>query len=199
MFLEPKCHAGSIEVISGSMFSGKTEELIRRLRRAQIAGLRTAIFKPSTDTRYSATAVVSHDKHSIQSTVVAKSTDILALAGDAQVIGIDEAQFFDNDLTSVCRTLAFRGVRVIAAGLDMDYLGRPFGPMGSMMCIADDVTKVHAVCTRCGSLAQFSHRLSADDNLVSLGEKNTYEPLCRECYSKISNVKELLNESCGCN
>ncbi|MBR4213868.1 MAG: thymidine kinase [Bacteroidales bacterium] len=199
MFLEPKCHAGSIEVISGSMFSGKTEELIRRLRRAQIAGLKTAIFKPSTDTRYSVTAVVSHDKHSIQSTVVAKSIDILALANDAQVIGIDEAQFFDNELTSVCRTLAFRGVRVIAAGLDMDYLGRPFGPMGSMMCIADDVTKVHAICTRCGSLAQFSHRLSDDNTLVSLGEKNTYEPLCRECYSKLSNVKELLNESCGCN
>ncbi len=199
MFLEPKCHAGSIEVISGSMFSGKTEELIRRLRRAQIAGLKTAIFKPSTDTRYSVTAVVSHDKHSIQSTVVAKSIDILALANDAQVIGIDEAQFFDNELTSVCRTLAFRGARVIAAGLDMDYLGRPFGPMGSMMCIADDVTKVHAICTRCGSLAQFSHRLSDDNTLVSLGEKNTYEPLCRECYSKLSNVKELLNESCGCN
>ncbi|MBP5503410.1 MAG: thymidine kinase [Bacteroidales bacterium] len=199
MFLEPKCHAGSIEVISGSMFSGKTEELIRRLRRAQIAGLKTAIFKPSTDTRYSVTAVVSHDKHSIQSTVVAKSIDILALANDAQVIGIDEAQFFDNELTSVCRTLAFRGARVIAAGLDMDYLGRPFGPMGSMMCIADDVTKVHAICTRCGSLAQFSHRLSDDKTLVSLGEKNTYEPLCRECYSKLSNVKELLNESCGCN
>ncbi len=199
MFLEPKCHAGSIEVISGSMFSGKTEELIRRLRRAQIAGLKTAIFKPSTDTRYSVTAVVSHDKHSIQSTVVAKSIDILALTNDAQVIGIDEAQFFDYELTSVCRTLAFRGARVIAAGLDMDYLGRPFGPMGSMMCIADDVTKVHAICTRCGSLAQFSHRLSDDNTLVSLGEKNTYEPLCRECYSKLSNVKELLNESCGCN
>ncbi|MBR2887356.1 MAG: thymidine kinase [Bacteroidales bacterium] len=199
MFLEPKCHAGSIEVISGSMFSGKTEELIRRLRRAQIAGLKTAIFKPSTDTRYSQTAVVSHDKHSVQSIVVTKSSDILALADDAQVIGIDEAQFFDNELPAVCRTLAFRGARVIAAGLDMDYLGRPFGPMGAMMSIADDVTKVHAICSRCGSVAQFSHRLSADDKLVSLGEKNTYEPLCRECYAKVSQVKELVNDTCGCN
>ena len=199
MFLEPKCHAGSIEVISGSMFSGKTEELIRRLRRAQIARLRTAIFKPATDTRYSKTAVVSHDNHSVQSLVVNSSTDILALCANAQVIGIDEAQFFDANLTSVCRTLAHRGIRVIVAGLDMDYLGRPFGPMGSIMCIADDVTKVHAICTRCGSLAQFSHRLSDDDKLVSLGEKNTYEPLCRECYCKLSSVKELVNDNCDCN
>lgn len=199
MLLEPKCHAGSIEVVTGSMFSGKTEELIRRLRRAQIAGMKTAIFKPSTDTRYSATAVVSHDRHSIQSTVVASSNDILALSDGAQVIGIDEAQFFDSALTSVCRTLALRGVRVIVAGLDMDYRGRPFGPMGDIMCIADDVAKVHAICTRCGSLAQFSHRLSDDDKLVSLGEKNDYEPLCRECYSKLSSVKELVNENNECN
>ena len=199
MLLEPKCHAGSIEVVTGSMFSGKTEELIRRLRRAEIAGLKTAIFKPSTDTRYSKTAVVSHDQHSIPSIVVATSNDILALSSDAQVIGIDEAQFFDNTLTSVCRTLAVRGARVIVAGLDMDYLGRPFGPMGDIMCIADDVTKVHAICTRCGSVAQFSHRLSSDSQLVSLGEKKTYEPLCRECFGKLSSVNQLVNETCSSN
>ena len=199
MFLEPECHAGSIEVITGSMFSGKTEELIRRLRRAQIAGLRTAIFKPSTDTRYSKTAVVSHDKHSVQSIVVDNSKKILALSNEATVIGIDEAQFFDSELASVCRTLALRGIRVIVAGLDMDYLGRPFGPMGAIMCIADDVAKVHAICSRCGSVAQFSHRLSNDGQLVSLGEKNAYEPLCRECYVKISSVKELVNDACNYN
>ncbi|MCQ2974705.1 MAG: thymidine kinase [Bacteroidales bacterium] len=200
MFLEPKSHTGSIEVVTGSMFSGKTEELIRRLRRARIAGLKVSIFKPMTDTRYSVSDVVSHDKNAISSTAVANSKDILALADDASVLGIDEAQFFDMNLTAVCRTLAARGVRVIIAGLDMDYLGRPFGPMGELMSIADDVLKVHAICTRCGSLAQFSHRLNFGANLVQLGEKDTYEPLCRECYAKVaSSVNQLINENCNNN
>lgn len=186
MFLEISRY-GSIEVVTGSMFSGKTEELIRRLKRAKIAGLPTKIFKPKTDNRYSAENVVSHDKNLIESKAVAQSVDILSLAGDAKVLGIDEAQFFDMELVNVCRTLARRGVRVIIAGLDMDYLGRPFGPMGNLMAIADDVQKVHAICTRCGNLAQFSHRLSIhDQELVSLGEKDTYEPLCRECFQKVS-------------
>ena len=198
MFLEVSRRSGSIEIVTGSMFSGKTEELIRRLKRAKIAGLVTKIFKPKTDNRYSADNVVSHDRNLIESVAVKLSSDILALAGDAQVLGIDEAQFFDMELVDVCRTLARRGVRVIIAGLDMGFLGRPFGPMANLMAIADDVAKVHAICTRCGSLALYSHRLTHDCNLVALGEKDSYEPLCRECFLKAlaaKNVVPSLDES----
>lgn len=185
MFTEKPSRSGSIEVITGSMFSGKTEELIRRLKRAKIAGLETKIFKPCTDTRYSAENVVSHDKNLITSVAVSKASDILLQSTTASVIGVDEAQFFDAEIVLVCRLLADRGARVIVAGLDMDYLGRPFGPIPPLMAIADDVTKVHAICTRCGSLAQFSHRLTTDKKLVSLGEKDVYEPLCRDCFTKV--------------
>jgi thymidine kinase len=190
MFMEEPSRSGSIEVITGSVFSGKTEELIRRLKRAKIAGLETKIFKPETDTRYSVENVVSHDKNLITSVAVKKAADILRLSTSAVVIGVDEAQFFDNEIISVCRLLADRGSRVIIAGLDMDYLGRPFGPMGSLMAVADEVTKVHAICTRCGSLAQFSHRLTTDQSLVSLGEKDIYEPLCRDCFTKIMFLRD---------
>lgn len=173
---------GSIEVITGSMFSGKTEELIRRLRRAQFAGLRVEIFKPSLDTRYSETRVVSHDDKSIISTPVDNASAILLLAGDVNVVGIDEAQFFDNSIVEVCNTLADNGVRIIVAGLDMDFMGKPFGPMPALLSIAEYVTKVHAICMRCGNLAQYSFRKSEDEQVVLLGEKNLYEPLCRSCY-----------------
>ncbi|MBQ3689262.1 MAG: thymidine kinase [Bacteroidales bacterium] len=201
MFLELSLHSGSIEVVTGSMFSGKTEELIRRLKRAKIAGQETCIFKPLTDSRYSVKDVVSHDKNLIESVAVGVSEDILSLCSNTtKVVGIDEAQFFDMGLVEVCKKLALRGIRVIIAGLDMDYLGRPFGPMGSLMAIADDVTKVHAICTRCGSLAQFSFRLSSDKKLVSLGEKDTYEPLCRDCYKKAVEDKILvINETTSVN
>lgn len=175
---------GSIEVITGSMFSGKTEELIRRLRRAQFAGLRVEIFKPSLDKRYSETRVVSHDEKSIQSTPVDSSASILLLAGNVDVVAIDEAQFFDEGIVSVCAALADSGVRVLVAGLDMDFMGKPFGPMPSLLAVAEYVTKVHAICLRCGNLAQYSFRKSEQDQIVLLGEKNLYEPLCRECYNK---------------
>ena len=175
---------GSVEVITGSMFSGKTEELIRRLRRAQFAGLEVAIFKPSLDTRYSETRVVSHDEKSIVSTPVDNATSILLLAGNVDVIGIDEAQFFDNSLVEVCNQLADNGMRVIVAGLDMDFMGKPFGPIPALLSVAEYVTKVHAICMRCGSLANYSHRKSEDPQVVLLGEKNLYEPLCRDCYNK---------------
>ena len=178
---------GSIEVISGSMFSGKTEELIRRLRRAQFAGLKVEIFKPSLDKRYSETRVVSHDDKSIVSTPVDNATAILLLAGDVNVVGIDEAQFFDSSIVEVCNTLADNGIRVVVAGLDMDFMGKPFGPMPAMLSIAEYVTKVHAICMRCGNLAQYSFRKSEDEQVVLLGEKNLYEPLCRECYNSESN------------
>jgi thymidine kinase len=178
---------GSIELITGSMFSGKTEELIRRLRRAQFAGLRVEIFKPSLDTRYSETKVVSHDDKSINSTPVDNPSAILLLAGDVDVIGIDEAQFFDGSIVDVCNKLADSGVRVLVAGLDMDYLGKPFGPMPALIAIAEYVTKVHAICMRCGNLAQYTHRKSAEVQVVLLGEKDIYEPLCRSCYNKAMN------------
>lgn len=174
---------GWIEVITGSMFSGKTEELIRRLRRAEIARQKVEIFKPSIDTRYSATEVVSHDEKAIRSTAVDNSGTILLLSGDVDVVGIDEAQFFDNGLIEVCNSLADMGMRVIVAGLDMDFKGLPFGPVPELMACAEDVTKLHAVCMRCGNLAQYSHRLSGTEKLVLLGEKETYEPLCRECFN----------------
>jgi thymidine kinase len=175
---------GSIELICGSMFSGKTEELIRRLRRAQFAGLKVEIFKPSLDKRYSETRVVSHDEKSISSTPVDNANSILLLAGDCDVIGIDEAQFFDLSVIDVCNTLADRGIRVIVAGLDMDFMGKPFGPMPALLAIAEYVSKVHAICMRCGNLAQYSFRKSSDEQQVLLGEKNIYEPLCRNCYNK---------------
>ena len=173
---------GWIEVITGSMFSGKTEELIRRLRRAEIARQKVEIFKPTIDTRYSASEVVSHDEKSIRSTAVDISATILLLSGDVDVVGIDEAQFFDMGLIEVCNKLADMGIRVIVAGLDMDFKGLPFGPVPALMACAEDVTKLHAICMRCGNLAQYSHRLSVTEKLVVLGEKETYEPLCRECF-----------------
>ena len=175
---------GRIEVVCGSMFSGKTEELIRRIKRAVFARQRVEIFKPSIDTRYSDEEVVSHDRNTILSTPVDTSASILLLASDIDVVGIDEAQFLDNGLVDVCNELANRGVRVIVAGLDMDFKGVPFGPMPALCAIADEVTKVHAICVKCGALAYVSHRLVADDKRVLLGEKAQYEPLCRECYRK---------------
>ena len=175
---------GRIEVVCGSMFSGKTEELIRRMRRAVFARQRVEIFKPAIDTRYSDEEVVSHDRNSIVSTPVDTSASILLLTSDVDVVGIDEAQFFDDGLVDVCNELANRGIRVIIAGLDMDFKGNPFGPMPALCAIADDVTKVHAICVKCGALAYVSHRLVANEKRVLLGEKTTYEPLCRDCYSK---------------
>ena len=175
---------GTIEVVAGSMFSGKTEELIRRLKRAKIARQKVEIFKPSMDVRYSVTEVVSHDENTIRSTPVENSANILLLSGNVDVIGIDEAQFFDNGLVDVVIKLADMGIRVIIAGLDMDFKGKPFGPIPGLMAVADYVTKVHAICVRCGSIAQFSHRLSEKEQVVLLGEKDIYEPLCRSCYNK---------------
>lgn len=186
MFLETSVHAshkkGSIEVICGSMFSGKTEELIRRLKRAQFAKQKVEIFKPAVDTRYHDAHVVSHDSNSIPSSPVNSSSAILLLASDVQVVGIDEAQFFDEGLAAVCNQLANTGVRVIIAGLDMDYQGKPFGPMPELLAIAEHVTKVHAICMRCGNLANHSHRITQEDSLVLLGETSNYEPLCRDCF-----------------
>jgi len=175
---------GRIEVICGSMFSGKTEELIRRLRRAQFARQKVEIFKPAIDVRYSEEDVVSHDQKHIISTPIDSSASILLLASDCDVVGIDEAQFFDMGLVDVCNELANRGIRVIIAGLDMDFKGIPFGPMPSLCAIADDVTKVHAICVKCGNLAYVSHRTVEGSQRVLLGETTEYEPLCRECYQK---------------
>ena len=166
------------------MFSGKTEELIRRMKRAKFAKQKVEIFKPSLDTRYSDIDVVSHDKHSIPSTPVDSSSTIALLSSDIDVVGIDEAQFLDEGLVDVCNDLANRGVRVIVAGLDMDFKGKPFGPIPALCAIADEVTKVHAICVKCGALAYVSHRLVANDKRVLLGEQQEYEPLCRECYKK---------------
>ena len=175
---------GRIEVICGSMFSGKTEELIRRMKRAQFAKQRVEIFKSSIDTRYSEENVVSHDQNTIRSTPIDSSGNILLLASDIDVVGIDEAQFLDDGLMDVCNQLANNGVRVIVAGLDMDYKGVPFGPIPALCAVADEVTKVHAICVKCGALAYVSHRRIADDHRVMLGEQQEYEPLCRECYQK---------------
>lgn len=175
---------GWIEVVCGSMFSGKTEELIRRLKRAKFAKQKVEIFKPQIDTRYSEEEVVSHDANSIHSTPVSSSGNIFLLSSDVDVIGIDEAQFFDMGLPEVCQKLADQGVRVIVAGLDMDYRGVPFGPMPHLMAAAEYVTKVHAICVNCGDLAQYTHRKSESEKLVLLGEMDIYEPLCRTCYNK---------------
>ena len=182
---------GRIEVVCGSMFSGKTEELIRRMKRAKFAKQKVEIFKPSLDTRYSDVDVVSHDQHSIPSTPIDSSSTIALLSSDIDVVGIDEAQFLDDGVVDVCNDLANRGVRVIVAGLDMDFKGKPFGPMPALCAIADEVTKVHAICVKCGALAYISHRLVANDKRVLLGEQTEYEPLCRECYQRIVNDNEL--------
>lgn len=178
---------GSVEVIAGSMFSGKTEELIRRLRRAKFAGLRVEIFKPAVDVRYSETNVVSHNENSIMSTPVQNASSILLLASGVEVVGIDEAQFFDDSLIEVCTKLADAGTRVIVAGLDMDFSGRPFGPMPALMAVAEYISKVHAICVRCGNLANYSHRKTKSEKVVVLGEKDIYEPLCRSCFIKSIN------------
>lgn len=180
---------GRIEVICGSMFSGKTEELIRRLKRARIARQRVEIYKPGVDTRYSEEDVVTHDGLSIASTPVDNSASILLLCDEADVVGIDEAQFFDEGLAEVCNTLANRGKRVIVAGLDMDFRGAPFGPMPALCAIAEDVTKVHAVCLRCGAPAYLSHRTVEDRRRVMLGETGEYEPLCRQCYNDATSAE----------
>lgn len=185
MFLEPQLNdyeTGWIEVISGSMFSGKTEELIRRLKRAKFANMKVEIFKPLIDKRYHEEHIVSHDENYIPSTPVESSLNILFLAADVEVVGIDEAQFFDDNLPRVCNELANRGTRVIVAGLDMDFQGNPFGPMPHLMAIAEYVTKVHAVCVRTGHMAHFSYRKSGDQDQVKLGEKDIYEPLSRKAY-----------------
>ena len=178
---------GRIEVICGSMFSGKTEELLRRLRRANFARQKVEIFKPSIDVRYSQEEVVSHDKNSILSTPVEHSSNILLLSSDVDVVGIDEAQFFDDGLVDVCQSLADQGIRVIVAGLDMDFKRNPFGPMPNLCAVADDVTKVHAICVECGALANQTHRMTNDDKLVVLGESESYQPLCRKCYLRNTN------------
>ena len=180
---------GRIEVICGSMFSGKTEELIRRLKRAKFARQKVEIFKPALDTRYSDVEVVSHDSNHITSTPIESSTSILLLANDVEVVGIDEAQFFDETIVEVVQKLANRGVRVIIAGLDTDFLGKPFGPMPALMAVAEDIQKVHAICVKCGSPANHSHRLTASEQLVVLGEKDSYEPLCRHCYNAAMETK----------
>lgn len=179
---------GRIEVICGSMFSGKTEELIRRLKRAKFAKQRVEIFKPSIDTRYSEEDVVSHDQNAIRSTPIDSSGNILLLASNIDVVGIDEAQFLDEGLTEVCNQLANNGVRVIIAGLDMDFKGVPFGPIPALCAIADEVTKVHAICVKCGALANISHRLVANEHRVLLGEQEEYEPLCRDCYLSLIHI-----------
>lgn len=184
MFIEPNWRGerrGWIEVICGSMFSGKTEELIRRLKRVKIANLKVEIFKPAIDVRYDEIKIVSHDTNSIHSTPVPNAAQILELAIDCDVVGIDEAQFFDEDIANVCEQLALKGIRVIVAGLDMDYLGKPFGQMPNLLAVADYITKLHAICMRCGNIANISYRKTEQEGQVLLGEKDIYEPRCREC------------------
>lgn len=193
MFLESNNQGrrkGWVEVICGSMFSGKTEELIRRLKRAEFAKQKVEIFKPSIDTRYHEKQVVSHDSNSIRSTPVRSSVDILLLANEIEVVAIDEAQFFDEELPHVCNQLANNGVRVIVAGLDMDFTGKPFGVMPKLLAIAEYVTKVHAICVDCGELATYSYRFSKNENLVLLGETDHYKPLCRKCFTESRKEKE---------
>ncbi len=193
MFLENTVNhdekLGWIEVICGSMFSGKTEELIRRLKRAKFANQNVVIFKPLTDVRYSDEKVVSHDANEIESVPVKNSVDILSQIEKVDVVAVDEAQFFDMSIVDVCNHLANKGIRVIVAGLDMDFKGNPFGPMPNLMAVAEFVTKVHAICTKTGNLANFSHRISENNELVLLGEKNEYEPLSRAAFNKVNNPK----------
>jgi thymidine kinase len=193
MFLEKRVkredRQGWIEVICGSMFSGKTEELIRRLKRARFANLSVEIFKPGVDTRYDEHDIVSHDENSITSTPVTSSENILLLAHEVDVVGIDEAQFFDERIVDVCNELAGKGVRVIVAGLDTDFRGAPFGPMPQLMAVAEYVTKVHAICMHCGNLANHSHRIVAGEKVFMLGEKESYEPLCRCCFNSEQKKK----------
>jgi len=185
MFIEPhqgKSARGWIEVICGSMFSGKTEELIRRLKRARIANLRVEIFKPVVDVRYDPVDIVSHDENVIRSTPIDNSQAILLMTEDVDVVGIDEAQFFDDGIVQVCNQLASKGIRVIVAGLDMDFSGKPFGPIPQLLAIGDYITKLHAICVVCGNIASYSYRKSPEESQVLLGEKNNYEPRCRTCY-----------------
>jgi len=187
MFIEPNTSGekrGSIEVICGSMFSGKTEELIRRLKRVKIANQKVEIFKPAIDVRYDEVKIISHDASTIHSTPVDNSQKILLLAEGVEVVGIDEAQFFDAEIANVCDELARKGIRVIVAGLDMDYLGNPFGQMPFIMAKADYVTKLHAICMQCGNIANYSYRKIANGEQVLLGATDTYEPRCRKCYYK---------------
>src|SRR5687767_2579214 len=186
MFIEPNIigeRRGWIEVICGSMFSGKTEELIRRLKRAKIANLKVEIFKPAIDVRYDEIKIVSHDENHIHSTPVDNSQNILLLAQDVDVVGIDEAQFFDEQLPAVCDQLACRGIRVIVAGLDMDFQGKPFGQMPMLLAKADYITKLHAICMKCGNIANYSYRKTPNEERIMLGEKNVYEARCRRCYN----------------
>lgn len=189
MFSENNKKSGRIEVICGSMFSGKTEELIRRLRRAQFANQKVAIFKPALDVRYSEIDVVSHDANKISAVPIKSPAEMLEVDAGVKVVGIDEAQFFDDSIVDVVLFLANHGIRVVIAGLDMDYLGKPFGPMPALMAVAEDVQKVHAICVKCGNLAGYSHRLGKNKDLVVLGEKDIYEPLCRECFNKFVRTK----------
>ena len=187
MFIEPSLSGerrGWIEVICGSMFSGKTEELIRRLKRVKIANQKAEIFKPAIDIRYDADKIISHDTNAINSTPVESSQSILLLAQDVDVVGIDEAQFFDAGITTVCEQLALRGIRVIVAGLDMDFSGKPFGQMPNLLAIADYITKLHAICVKCGNIANISYRKTAAAEQILVGEKDVYEPRCRVCYHK---------------
>ena len=198
MFLENKANRnlkrGWIEVVCGSMFSGKTEELLRRIKRATFANQKVELFKPAIDVRYDEEEVVSHDANSMQSTPVHNSAEILLYVNmdTVEVVGIDEVQFFDDGVVDVCNQLANNGIRVIVAGLDMDYLGKPFGCMPKLLAVAEYVTKTHAICVKCGDLAQFSHRLVASDRQVLLGEKDSYEPLCRHCYNEVSESSSSL-------
>ena len=200
MFLEPHFkgqRSGWIEVICGSMFSGKTEELIRRLKRAKIANQRVEIFKPKFDTRYDESKVVSHDANHVLSTPVENARRLLELTKGVNVVGVDEAQFFDMELPEVCQELALRGIRVIAAGLDMDFRGKPFGPMPHLLAVSEYITKVHAICQHCGNLATHSFRLTPEENTLMLGEKEVYEARCRTCYNmgNILNLKEEDNKT----
>ncbi len=193
MFLEPYFKGqrrGWVEVICGCMFSGKTEELIRRLRRAKIAGLKVEVFKPKIDTRYDEISIVSHDTSSALAQPIWHSSKLLDVSEETTVVAVDEAQFFDLELPDVCQELALRGVRVIVAGLDMDFRGEPFGPMPSLLAVAEYVTKVHAICVHCGNLATHSYRLAEEDSVVLLGEKGHYEPRCRSCY-QMGNILRL--------
>lgn len=191
---ELRLRRGALEVICGSMFSGKTEELIRRIRRAQFAHLEVKIFKPAIDTRYSDMDVISHNKTTISCVPIKSPKEILSQVEKIDVVGLDEVQFFDASVVEVCVNLVNRGIRVIVAGLDMDFKGRPFGSMPVLMAIAEDVYKVHAICVKCGNLAYVSHRLISDEKKVLLGEKELYEPLCRHCYNQISQFEERENK-----